>query len=63
MTKTNLYRARRTFVDGLSHEFVKEGDLLPVSHPLVQRNSNLFEPSEHARPVIEAATANPGQLR
>lgn len=51
-------------IDG-ADAIVKRGDLFDADHPLVKKHPNLFGPVtvRSAAPVIEQATAAPGEKR
>lgn len=52
-------RARVTF--GWGQRIVREGDIVSSDDPVVRKNATLFEPI--SVPVVEQATAAPGERR
>lgn len=61
MARPRVYRATTSFacdINGVEH-FIRSGEVLPSSHPVVKAHGDLFE-SETA---VEDATAIPGEKR
>jgi hypothetical protein len=60
MAGAKVVRANRSFaaVAGDVEYFIREGELLPASHPVAKAHPELF-----GKPELERATAAPGEVR
>lgn len=60
-----LLRAKTTFIafTPAGQKVVAKGDIFDSSNPIVAKRADLFTPVEVSAPVVEEATAAPGEQR
>jgi len=63
--RLSLLRARSGFIGNFDGQTIElhEGDLVESDHPIVAKWPELFEPARLRYPVVEQATAAPGEKR